>query len=517
MVLNNKVVYKVIPLKMFFDNSFVEVKFNPAANRPLRRSSFLTQDRPILNFDPENATLFKIWKQKWESWIYMATSALGYLSEENKFHLLISCFSDSTMKDIFELGLEDEKDPDKIIEALANSLTIGKNHHRYRYDFNYRKQLQNESVDSWLVSLKNLAKFAKYDSDCCSKCLESRMLDQLVFGVNSPEVRELLLDVGPDLSLDHAVRLIRKFDENGTTNFSCNSDQETLQPNLDQIKHLPGATSVTAFSAASSEQDDELFQGMGTEETLYRQEAEEGYLRLVSFSRMNNMTVIPGATPSKRPISRREQPTSPAVGDPIRSKAIGIAGMDNSFPGVEITKAINQDTPRLSSILNRTGVITQKAGEQLKATVGQNSKHPDDQSITKRKSEYSLGLEPMCKEPKTSVLSSVMGEATTSLADSSIVFDIQIKSEEVDEAPQENWQKRKKTRRTSACSTSGELPSPENPVKNLDCPSRQVARTSNLPDQKRSTKTVPAVPKMRQISRFQQLSPVHKLPRNPRT
>jgi hypothetical protein len=74
----------------------------------------------------------------------------GFINQEMLFHLLISCFSDSTMAHVFELGLEgdDERDPNKIIEGLSGLLSGRKNHHLYRHDFNLRVQQPDESFDS---------------------------------------------------------------------------------------------------------------------------------------------------------------------------------------------------------------------------------------------------------------------------------------------------------------------------------------------------------------------------------
>jgi hypothetical protein len=81
-----------------------------------------------------------------------------------------------------------------------------KNHHIYRYDFNSRVQQPGESFDSWMKSLMSLIKLARFENDCCIKCRDSRLLQQVIFGVNNPETRKLLLDIGPELTLDQASR-----------------------------------------------------------------------------------------------------------------------------------------------------------------------------------------------------------------------------------------------------------------------------------------------------------------------
>jgi hypothetical protein len=189
-----------------------DIKFLHVVNRQQRRPSALMQDRPTLNFDPENEKSFKIWKQKWDSWLYMVMSEEGFVDSEKIFHFLISCFSDSTMTFVFELGLNDmdARNPDLIIQGLSNLLSAGKNHHYYRFEFHSRVQQPDESFDTWLSSLKALTHFSKFESDCCGKCGDARLLQQIVYGVNKPEVRKLLLEIGPGLSFDQASRIIKK-------------------------------------------------------------------------------------------------------------------------------------------------------------------------------------------------------------------------------------------------------------------------------------------------------------------
>jgi hypothetical protein len=42
--------------------------------KPHRSSFGMLKDPPTLSFDPENKIGFNVWKRKWESWLFMATS-----------------------------------------------------------------------------------------------------------------------------------------------------------------------------------------------------------------------------------------------------------------------------------------------------------------------------------------------------------------------------------------------------------------------------------------------------------
>ena len=220
---------------MFF-NEPEDIKFLHVVNRQQRRPSPLMQDRPTLNFDPENEKSFRIWKQKWDSWLYMVSSEEGFIDSEKIFHFLISCFSDTTMTFVFELGLNEmeARNPDMIIQGLSNLLSAGKNHHLYRYEFNSRVQLPGEGFDTWLASLRALMHFSKFESDCCSKCGETRLLQQIVCGVNKPEVRKVLLEIGPGLSLDQASRIIKKSEYLNNETFLSNAAASRFQNSFNE-------------------------------------------------------------------------------------------------------------------------------------------------------------------------------------------------------------------------------------------------------------------------------------------
>ena len=72
-----------------------------------------------------------------------------------------------------------------------------------------RKQGIVESFDDWLADLIKLTSQSKFNEDCCDKCKDSRLLDQIVFGVKGPDVQKKLTDMGSNLSLDKAISLIR--------------------------------------------------------------------------------------------------------------------------------------------------------------------------------------------------------------------------------------------------------------------------------------------------------------------
>lgn len=72
-----------------------------------------------------------------------------------------------------------------------------------RYKFNERVQGLNEPFEQFVTDLKLLVK------DCNYANSEEMVRDRIVFGIHSPRVREKLLSVGSDLTLDKAIDIAR--------------------------------------------------------------------------------------------------------------------------------------------------------------------------------------------------------------------------------------------------------------------------------------------------------------------
>lgn len=169
----------------------------------------IMRDPPTLNFDPEKKMAFLIWKRKWESWLYMATSE-GQIEPNQIYHWLINCFSEQTVEYYLNLGLSevDEKNPEKIIQSLSGLTSMTTNRNVHRHKFQERVQKPGEKFDAWLAALKDLMKRAEFDQDCCGKCKNARLLQQIISGVVKPETRKMLFDIGPGLTLEQAGRVI---------------------------------------------------------------------------------------------------------------------------------------------------------------------------------------------------------------------------------------------------------------------------------------------------------------------
>ena len=198
-----------------------------------QRLSFgIVREPPMLNFDPEQKVNFTIWRRKWSSWYYMVTRE-GSLDNDQIFHSLMNCFSERTVEYFLNLGLDSvqEKNPELIIERLSGLISTESNHNIHRQEFQMRVQNPGETFDSWLSALKELADQAHFDLDCCGKCKDARLLQQVISGLAKPETRKMLMDIGLGLTLEQATRVIKTTECHLTSNsITANVQNTFLEP-----------------------------------------------------------------------------------------------------------------------------------------------------------------------------------------------------------------------------------------------------------------------------------------------
>ena len=89
------------------------------------------------------------------------------------------------------------------------TLNAGRNCHVWRQQFSSRVQRDKEAIDDWLCNLRSISSKCEFGSDCCAACEPTRILGQLVFGVRSDDDRRKLLELGPTLKLDDALKTLR--------------------------------------------------------------------------------------------------------------------------------------------------------------------------------------------------------------------------------------------------------------------------------------------------------------------
>ena len=144
---------------------------------------------PQLNLRGNLAVSWKRFKRVWENY----EIAAGLDTKENPLRVatLLTCLGPDAIElfDGFTFAEDAEKeDPDKIIEQFENHC-VGETNETYeRYKFNTRVHELGESIDTYLSSLRKLAKTCNYDA------LEDSLIrDRMVIGIRDESTRKKLL------------------------------------------------------------------------------------------------------------------------------------------------------------------------------------------------------------------------------------------------------------------------------------------------------------------------------------
>ncbi|KZS18271.1 Uncharacterized protein APZ42_015591 [Daphnia magna] len=81
-----------------------------------------------------------------------------------------------------------------IIRSSSTISVARRNRHVWRKQFSAKKQCAQQSADDWLCELRDLARKCEFQTDSCARCEPTRILGQLIFGVESDEVCVKLLE-----------------------------------------------------------------------------------------------------------------------------------------------------------------------------------------------------------------------------------------------------------------------------------------------------------------------------------
>ena len=103
----------------------------------------------------------------------------------------------------------------RVRETLVKIFRKSANIYKCRYEFNQVKKAEGEDVDGFINRLKEAARKCKFEAGE----LQSRMLDRLVAGINSPMLVERLLNE-PKLTYETAAEICRTSEVARNTQFS---------------------------------------------------------------------------------------------------------------------------------------------------------------------------------------------------------------------------------------------------------------------------------------------------------
>ena len=200
---------------------------------------------PPLDIEAEKDT-FNTWKTQWGLYIKLSTIDEAYQPasgrEEYKATQLLTCMSANTLNTVVNARLGDAamKDSTLIIKYLEDLSNAGKNKHVRRQQFNSCVQRQGLSIDNWLCELRDLGRKCEFETGCCHLCEPERMLGQIIFGLADKDVRIKLLEVGPSLTLDQTIVIVRT------------SEMSRLQAEHLQPGSVQGIRGKSAYKKAKS-------------------------------------------------------------------------------------------------------------------------------------------------------------------------------------------------------------------------------------------------------------------------
>ena len=205
---------------------------------------------PTFDLEAERDS-FAVWEERWK--IFLALSTIDEVLDvaarpAYKTNQLKSCLSTATLQAVLSAGLTAAQLADHvaIIDLLRTRCNAGRNRHVWRHQFALCFQLPNQSADNWLCSLRDLSRKCDFVKDCCALCEPTRILGQVISGVEDNAVRIKLLELGDALTLDQALTILRSAE-------SSRAQAASLQ----QSDHAINAIRRSAYKSNKSESSNE--------------------------------------------------------------------------------------------------------------------------------------------------------------------------------------------------------------------------------------------------------------------
>ena len=186
----------------------------------------------------EYKNTFKVFEMKWKVVLRLSGIDEGVEAgrrDQYKADMLLSGFSPTTLHTVMSMGLTDDemKNHETIIKKLKERFMAGRNQHVWRHEFNQKKQLLVQGFDDFLCKLRDLAGKCAFDEGCCANCINARLIDRIVVGVESDELRIKLIEQAATLTLDNAITVAQAWE---ATNKSVSSLRSETQSSIEAIR-----------------------------------------------------------------------------------------------------------------------------------------------------------------------------------------------------------------------------------------------------------------------------------------
>ena len=165
-----------------------------------------------------------------------------------KTNQLKSCLSTATLQAVLSAGLTAAQLADHLAinDFLRTRCNAGRNRHAWRHQFALCFQLPNQSADHWLCSFRDLSRKCDFGKDCYARFEPTRILGQLISGIEDNAVCIKLLELGDAITLDQALTILR----------SAESSRAQAAP-LQQSDHAINAIRRSTYKSNKLESSDE--------------------------------------------------------------------------------------------------------------------------------------------------------------------------------------------------------------------------------------------------------------------
>ena len=157
-----------------------------------------------LDISPNNRTFnWELFKQTWLN--YEIATELNEKTDQIRVATLLSIIGNDALQvyNAFVWNEHDQLTTDNIIAKFETYCKPKRNISYEQYIFMSRKQKKNESIDDFVVAIRNLVKHCNYE-----QLTDSLVRDAIIMGINNRKTQECLLRENKP-SLDMCINIVR--------------------------------------------------------------------------------------------------------------------------------------------------------------------------------------------------------------------------------------------------------------------------------------------------------------------
>ena len=204
-----------------------------------------------LNISQESRSQnWELFRQSYEN--YELATGLKDKNQDQRVAVLLSIIGYDALRvyNAFHWPEGEEKTVESVLQRFECYCKPKLNVTYERFSFMSRKQRKDESINDYIVSLKNLVKNCQYEH-----LTDSLMRDAIVMGINNKKTQEVLLREN-DLTLDKCINIIRATERahqqfNYISEDQSSSGYERMEVNKMEVKSTKNEVRSCKFCGSS--------------------------------------------------------------------------------------------------------------------------------------------------------------------------------------------------------------------------------------------------------------------------